>query len=84
MDPVTKAIMAVKNHNMSALEEVLDCEGDLDIDTRDQHGNTLFILACQQGSKKLVKFLLRRGCNMNAQNHAGNTALHYLDRKSVV
>ena len=79
MDPVTKAIMAVKNHNMSALEEVLDCEGDLDIDTRDQHGNTLFILACQQGSKKLVKFLLRRGCNMNAQNHAGNTALHYLN-----
>ncbi len=79
MDPVTKAIMAVKNHNLSALEEVLDCEGDLDIETRDQHGNTLFILACQQGSKKLAKFLLRRGSNMNAQNHAGNTALHYLN-----
>ena len=79
MDPVTKAIMAVKNHNLSALEEVLDCEGDLDIDTRDQHGNTLFILACQQGSKKLAKFLLRRGSYINAQNHAGNSALHYLN-----
>jgi hypothetical protein len=79
MDPVTKAIMAVKNHNLPALEEVLDGEGDLDIDTRDQHGNTLFILACQQGSKKLAKFLLRRGSYINAQNHGGNTALHYLN-----
>ena len=79
MDPVTKAIMAVKNHNLSGLEEVLDSEGDIDIDTRDQHGNTLFILACQQGSKKLAKILLRRGAYMNAQNHSGNTALHYLN-----
>lgn len=78
MDPITKAIMAVKNHNLPGLEEVLDSEGDIDIDTRDQHGNTLFILACQQGSKKLAKFLLRRGSYINAQNHAGNTALHYL------
>ncbi len=78
-NPVTKAILAIKNHNYSALEQVLDSEGDLDINTRDQHGNTLFILACQQGSKKLAKFLLRRGSDMNAQNHAGNTALHYLN-----
>jgi len=78
MDPITKAILAVKNHNLAGLEEVLDGEGNIDIDTRDQHGNTLFILACQQGSKKLAKFLLRRGSNINAQNHAGNTALHYL------
>ena len=79
MDPVTKAIMAVKSCEEDTLKEVLDCEGDLDINTRDQHGNTLFILACQQGSKKLAKFLLRRGSDMNAQNHAGNTALHYLN-----
>ncbi|KAL7500015.1 hypothetical protein ACHAWT_007970 [Skeletonema menzelii] len=71
--------MAVKSCEEDTLKEVLDCEGDLDINTRDQHGNTLFILACQQGSKKLAKFLLRRGSDMNAQNHAGNTALHYLN-----
>ena len=35
-------------------------------------------MACQQGSKKMVKFLLRRGAYINAQNHAGNTVLHYL------
>ena len=77
IDHVTKAILAVKNHNLSKLEQVLDCEG-LSVETRDQHGNTLFILACQQGNKKLGKFLLRRGADMNAQNNGGNTALHYL------
>ena len=79
MDPATKAFMAVKNHNLPALEELLDNEGVLDVDTRDQHGNTLFILACQQGNKKLARFLLRRGSYINAQNNAGNTALHYLN-----
>ncbi|KAL7540827.1 hypothetical protein ACHAXR_011085 [Thalassiosira sp. AJA248-18] len=77
MDHVSRAILAVKNHNLPELEYVLDTEG-LSVETRDQHGNTLFILACQQGSKKLAKFLLRRGANRNAQNNGGNSALHYL------
>ena len=77
LDPTTRAILAVKHHNMQHLEHVLDTEA-LPIETRDQHGNTLFILACQQGSKRLAKFLLRRGADINAQNNSGNTALHYL------
>ena len=31
----------------------------------------------KQGSKRMVKFLLRRGDNINAQNLTGNTALHF-------
>ncbi|KAL7549121.1 hypothetical protein ACHAWF_012389 [Thalassiosira exigua] len=77
VDHVARALLAVKNHNLRELELVLDTEG-LSVDTRDQHGNTLFVLACQQGSKKLAKFLLRRGGDINAQNNGGNTALHYL------
>ena len=77
IDHISRAILAVKNHNLPDLEHVLDAEG-ISVETRDPHGNTLFILACQQGSKKLAKFLLRRGANRNAQNNGGNTALHYL------
>ena len=76
-DHAARVILAVKNHNLAELELVLDTEG-LSVETRDYHGNTLFILACQQGSKKLAKFLLRRGADMNVQNNGGNTALHYL------
>lgn len=77
IDHAAKAILAVKNHNLKALEELLDTQ-NVPVDTRDLHGNTLFILACQQGSKRQAKFLLRRGANINAQNNSGCTCLHFL------
>ena len=73
---VHKAILSVKNSNFDSLESVLD-EG-VQIDTRDEYGNTLLILSCQQGNKRMAKFLLRRGATINAQNNLGNTLLHYL------
>ena len=73
-----QAIVAVKSLNFTILEELLDGYA-INVETQDEFGNTLFILACQQGSsKKMIKFLLRRGANIDAQNHTGNTALHYL------
>ncbi len=77
LNHVARTILAVKNDNLQELEHVLNTEG-ISVDTRDQHGNTLFILACQQGNKKLAKALLRRGADMNARNNGGNTSLHYL------
>eukprot|EP00814_Leptocylindrus_danicus_P018727 CAMPEP_0116019216 /NCGR_PEP_ID=MMETSP0321-20121206/9102_1 /TAXON_ID=163516 /ORGANISM="Leptocylindrus danicus var. danicus, Strain B650" /LENGTH=1201 /DNA_ID=CAMNT_0003489739 /DNA_START=464 /DNA_END=4069 /DNA_ORIENTATION=- len=71
-----KAILAVKNSNMPMLEQVLDI--GINVDTKDEHGNTLLILCCQQGNKRMSKFLLRRGAFINAQNNMGNTILHYL------
>ncbi|KAG2510720.1 hypothetical protein BBO99_00007079 [Phytophthora kernoviae] len=71
-----KAILCSRNNNIEGLELVLD-QG-VDVNTRDNHGNTLFILVCQQGNKRLAKFLLRRRADMNLQNLNGNTALHYL------
>ena len=50
---------------------------DIPVNCSDPHGNTLLLLAAQQGSKRLCKFLLRRGANINAQNLAGNTVLHF-------
>ncbi|CAE7705129.1 HOS4 [Symbiodinium microadriaticum] len=52
-------------------------EEDISIDTSDQFGNTLLILAAQQGSRRMCKYLLRRGANINIQSLAGHTALRY-------
>ncbi|KAJ1396193.1 ankyrin repeat-containing domain protein, partial [Ochromonadaceae sp. CCMP2298] len=49
----------------------------ISVNTADDHGNTLLILAAQQGSKRMCKFLLRRGANINMQSLVGNTPLHY-------
>ena len=70
-----KALLAAKSNNIAQMEDAL--EEEVPINTADQFGNTLLILAAQQGSKRMAKFLLRRGANINMQNLKGNTALHF-------
>ena len=74
---IAQTIQATRHANYAELEELLDDMG-INVDTTDEHGNSLLILAGQQGNKKLCKFFLRRGAYINAQNHVGNTILHYL------
>lgn len=47
------------------------------IDVRDGHGNTVLIIACQNGHKRALKASLRRGADPNARNSLGNTGLHF-------
>lgn len=47
------------------------------VDVRDEYGNTLLTIASQNGNKRVAKTVLRRGGNINARNHKGNTPLHY-------
>eukprot|EP00428_Durinskia_dybowskii_P067054 CAMPEP_0170370428 /NCGR_PEP_ID=MMETSP0117_2-20130122/8506_1 /TAXON_ID=400756 /ORGANISM="Durinskia baltica, Strain CSIRO CS-38" /LENGTH=282 /DNA_ID=CAMNT_0010625203 /DNA_START=133 /DNA_END=981 /DNA_ORIENTATION=+ len=49
----------------------------LPVDVRDSFGNTVLIIACQNGNKRVAKAVLRRGANINSRNHKGNTPLHY-------
>jgi len=69
------AILAAKASNVAQMEDAL--EENISVNIADKYGNSLYILACQQGSKKMVKLLLRRGAHMDQQNLAGNTGLHY-------
>eukprot|EP00750_Incisomonas_marina_P020529 INCI4048.3.p1 GENE.INCI4048.3~~INCI4048.3.p1 ORF type:complete len:2134 (-),score=426.39 INCI4048.3:1814-8215(-) len=43
----------------------------------DAQGNTLFLVACQNGHAKIPKYLLEKGANPSHQNNQGQTALHY-------
>lgn len=71
-----EAIFSKARHGRyKEVEELLEA-GAL-VDGTDARGNSVLIAACQGGSLKTVKALLRRGCETNAQNHQGNTALHY-------
>jgi ankyrin repeat protein len=65
-----------RNNRYDALKQ-LAANGDLPVEVRDAKGNTLLLVACQNGLKRLVKLLLRHGADINAQNNAGNTALHF-------
>ena len=52
-------------------------EWTLPIDAQDNAGNTLLSIACQNGNKRIAKLCLRRGADINKQNLAGQTNLHY-------
>ena len=68
-------IMCSKAGNIQGCEDALD--QDAFIDCTDDNGNTPLLLAAQQGNKKLIKALMRRGGNIHHQNDSGCTVLHY-------
>jgi ankyrin repeat protein len=49
----------------------------LAVDVRDDNGNTILAIACQNGNKRVVKLALRYGADINAKNIRGNTPLHF-------
>jgi hypothetical protein len=70
-----------RNNRYDALEALMAAKhmgaADVDIDARDELGNTLLHVASQNGNKRVVKLALRRGANINLRNNGGNTPLHY-------
>jgi hypothetical protein len=58
-------------------EEMNSPDFNLPIDFQDDAGNTLLLIAAQNGNKRIAKLLLRRGASINKQNMAGQTVLHY-------
>jgi len=60
-------VFSLSRHNkVDQVKEILD--RGLPVNTRDIHGNTILIIACQNGLKRLAKLVLRRGANINVRN----------------
>ena len=49
----------------------------INIDSKDENGNTYLILSVKQNLESITKLLLEKGVDVNIQNKEGNTALHY-------
>lgn len=47
------------------------------VDIKDNDGNSILAVACQNGNKRLMKLALRYDADINACNFRGNTALHF-------
>jgi len=48
-----------------------------EVDTKDEYGNTLLLLACQYSCEDLVRIMLKKGANPNALNSSGACCLHF-------
>ena len=68
----------VRHHKYAELENMMNSPDLLvPIDYCDKDGNTLLMISCQNGNKRIAKLCLRRGSNINLQNTNGQTCLHY-------
>ena len=76
---LTKDAFSLARHNRySALKHIFSSESEpFDPDTIDPKGNTILLVGCQNGLRRIVRLALKYGADINFANHAGNTALHF-------
>ena len=60
----------------TAYDEAIERE-QFHINKTDENGNTLLLVAAQNGHLKVAQLLCAKGANPNHQNHQGQTAAHY-------
>lgn len=73
-------LMLLSGLGLNMQTEVLPVllEKDVDVNRKDERGNTALLLTAQNCCYKgVVKELVRAGADVNAENREGNTALHY-------
>ena len=68
---------SLARHNRYDVLKQLLTTGELQVEERDAKGNTILLVACQNGLRRIAKLALRHGASMDTQNDAGNTALHF-------
>lgn len=71
----TALMYAAELRDGAILSTVLSCTDKLGMDTVDRFGNTALMCAARHGRKFALAALLGRGCDANAVNKVGDTAL---------
>ena len=73
-----KLSRCIRHGNFPEFDALLnEASWKVPIDYTDDVGNTLLMLCCQNGNKRMVKVCLRKGCDMDKHNCNGHTCLHY-------
>ena len=72
---LTTVFSQCRHGRLKRIEESLRL--GFDINSEDEKGNSLLLVACQNGHRKMLDLLLNRGASIDHQNVQGCTALHY-------
>mmetsp|Transcript_36636 Transcript_36636/g.46689 ORF Transcript_36636/g.46689 Transcript_36636/m.46689 type:complete len:744 (+) Transcript_36636:264-2495(+) len=71
-----RQVFSCCRHNR--IEEVhQSLESGFPINTRDENGSTLLMIAAQNGLRQMARLCLRYRAEINDKNNRGNTALHF-------
>lgn len=69
----TPFLMAVKDNNLALLKLLFEIKKDLNVNERDEEGNTALHYAVMRDDFVLVKLLIERGINIQDKNNEGKT-----------
>jgi hypothetical protein len=64
--PENDIFSATRHNRIDSVTYMLD-QG-VSVNSKDEYGNTILSIACQNGLKRMAKLALRRGANINSQN----------------
>lgn len=64
--PDNDIFSATRHNRIDSVTYMLD-QG-MSVNSRDEQGNTILLIACQNGLKRMAKLALRRGADIDAQN----------------
>lgn len=66
----------LKNGNVEKVKEIIENDITL-LESQNPRGSTPLMLAAADGQKDLLKYIIKKGADVNKANTYGNTALHY-------
>lgn len=69
-------LQACKNNQKSVVQTFLK-RGGIDVNKRDESGNTPLIYACMKNSRDIVRLLLENGADAGLENQKSRTPLHF-------
>ena len=75
--PAGVDVFSLARHNRYDALKAMLTSREVDVGVRDAKGNTLLLVACQNGLRRIAKLVLREGADIDAVNKQGNTALHF-------
>ena len=75
MDPIKNSVINAVNAHALPLLQVL-IEGGGDVNTANQDGYTILMLACEHGYIDIVNFLVEKDVDVHVKDKNGRTALH--------
>lgn len=70
-------IQAAYDGNLAAMQDLLEYNSSITIDTTDPDKSTALMIASYFGYAPMVEYLLKQGADVNARNNMGLTALQY-------